>query len=79
MKQQAPAVPGGPSALVIAALALPLLLASLGTSVANVALPTLAEAFAVSFSAVQWVATAYLAARTVAANTMAYSSGLRNS
>ena len=66
MKPQAPVVPGGPSALVVTALALPLLLASLGTSIANVALPTLAEAFAVPFSAVQWVATAYLAAMTVA-------------
>jgi len=47
------------------ALALPMLLASLGTSIANIALPTLADAFAVTFSQVQWVAIAYLAAMTV--------------
>ncbi len=37
-----------------------MLLASLGTSIANVALPTLAVAFAVSFPAVQWIVLAYL-------------------
>jgi MFS family permease len=36
----------------------------LGTSIANVALPTLAEAFAASFQDVQWVVLAYLLAIT---------------
>lgn len=48
----------------LAALSLSMLLASLGTSVANVALPTLAETFAASFQAVQWVVLAYLLALT---------------
>jgi EmrB/QacA subfamily drug resistance transporter len=41
-----------------------MLLASLGTSIANVALPTLAQAFAASFQQVQWVVLAYLLAIT---------------
>jgi EmrB/QacA subfamily drug resistance transporter len=40
------------------------LLSSLGTSSANVALPTLAEAFSASFQAVQWIVLAYLLAIT---------------
>lgn len=47
-----------------ASLALAVLLASLGTSSANVALPTLALAFGVSFGTVQWVVLAYLLAMT---------------
>lgn len=46
-------------------LALSMLLASLGTSIANVALPTLAEAFSAPFAMVQAVVVAYLAALTV--------------
>jgi MFS family permease len=42
-----------------------MLLSSLGTSVANVALPTLAQAFTASFQEVQWVVLAYLLAVTV--------------
>ena len=38
---------------------------ALGTSSANVALPTLAVAFDASFQAVQWVVLAYLLAITV--------------
>jgi EmrB/QacA subfamily drug resistance transporter len=49
---------------VLASLALCILLPSLGTSSANVALPTLAEAFAASFQQVQWVVLAYLLATT---------------
>ena len=49
---------------VLASLALCMLLPSLGTSSANVALPTLAEAFAASFQQVQWVVLAYLLATT---------------
>ncbi len=44
----------------LAALALSMLLSSLGTSVANVALPTLAQAFAATFQAASWVVLAYL-------------------
>ena len=48
----------------LAALSLSMLLASLGTSIANVALPTLAQAFAAPFQAVQWIVLAYLLAIT---------------
>jgi EmrB/QacA subfamily drug resistance transporter len=41
-----------------------MLLPSLGTSIANVALPTLEQAFAASFHQVQWVVLAYLLALT---------------
>jgi MFS family permease len=46
-------------------LALSMLLASLGTSIANIALPTLTEAFSAPFAQVQAVVVAYLAALTV--------------
>jgi MFS family permease len=49
---------------VLTSLALSMLLSSLGTSSANVALPALADAFGVSFQAVQWVVLAYLLAIT---------------
>ncbi|WP_084784026.1 MFS transporter [Marinobacterium aestuarii] len=49
----------------LASLALSMLLASLGVSIANIALPTLAEAFTASFQQVQWVIIAYLLAITV--------------
>jgi EmrB/QacA subfamily drug resistance transporter len=49
----------------LVALSLSMLLSSLGTSVANVALPTLAQAFGSSFQGVQWVVLAYLLAVTV--------------
>ncbi|MGE8153184.1 MFS transporter [Pseudomonas vancouverensis] len=45
-------------------LSLSMLLSSLGTSIANVGLPTLADAFSASFQAVQWVVLAYLLAVT---------------
>ncbi|MGE0748858.1 MAG: MFS transporter, partial [Rhodospirillales bacterium] len=48
----------------LAALSLSMLLSSLGTSIANVGLPTLAGAFGASFQAVQWVVLAYLLAIT---------------
>ncbi len=41
-----------------------MLLSSLDTSIANVALPTLAQAFTASFQEVQWVILAYLLAAT---------------
>lgn len=46
------------------ALALTMLLPSLGTSIANVALPSLETAFAASFNEVQWVVLSYLLAVT---------------
>jgi len=49
---------------VLAGLSLSMLLSSLGTSSANVALPTLAQAFGASFQQVQWVVLAYLLAIT---------------
>jgi EmrB/QacA subfamily drug resistance transporter len=48
----------------LAGLCLSMLLSTLGTSIANVALPTLAADFDASFSAVQWVVLAYLLAVT---------------
>ena len=49
---------------VLASLSLSVLLSSLGTSIANVALPTLAQAFDASFQEVQWIVLAYLLAIT---------------
>ncbi len=48
----------------LAALSVTMLLPSLGTSIANVALPTLAETFAALFRDVQWIVIAYLIAVT---------------
>jgi EmrB/QacA subfamily drug resistance transporter len=48
----------------LVSLSLAVLLSSLGTSIANVALPNLAEAFSASFQAVQWIVLAYLLAIT---------------
>jgi EmrB/QacA subfamily drug resistance transporter len=48
----------------LASLSLAMLLSSLGTSIANVALPTLAQAFDASFQEVQWIVLAYLLAIT---------------
>jgi MFS family permease len=48
----------------LAGLSLSMLLSSLATSSANVALPTLAQAFAATFQQVQWVVLAYLLAIT---------------
>jgi MFS family permease len=48
----------------LAGLSLAMLLASLGTSIANVALPTLSHAFDASFQETQWVVLAYLLAST---------------
>src|SRR5690242_8090763 len=57
--EQAPSARGA-----LASLSLAMLLSSLGVSIANVALPTLAGAFAASFPAVQWIVLAYLLAIT---------------
>lgn len=48
----------------LASLSLSMLLSSLGTSIANVGLPTLAQAFGATFQQVQWVVLAYLLAIT---------------
>lgn len=48
----------------LAALSLSMLLSALGTSIANVGLPVLAEAFDASFRQVQWIVLAYLLAIT---------------
>jgi EmrB/QacA subfamily drug resistance transporter len=48
----------------LASLSLSMLLSSLGTSIANVGLPALAEAFSASFQHVQWIVLAYLLAIT---------------
>jgi EmrB/QacA subfamily drug resistance transporter len=48
----------------LAGLSLCMLLSSLDTSIANVALPTLAQAFGASFQQVQWVVLSYLLAVT---------------
>jgi len=53
-----------PAGWVLASLSLSMLLPSLGTSIANVALPTLAEAFGASLQEVQWIVLAYLLATT---------------
>lgn len=49
---------------ILAGLSLSMLLSSIGTSIANVSLPTLAQAFDASFQQVQWVVIAYLVAIT---------------
>lgn len=50
--------------LALVSLSLSMLLSSLGTSIANVGLPTLAQAFHATFQQVQWVVLAYLLAIT---------------
>ncbi|WP_454878090.1 MFS transporter [Serratia inhibens] len=49
---------------ILVSLSLSMLLSSLGTSIANVGLPTLAQALNTSFQAIQWVVIAYLLAIT---------------
>ena len=62
MPKPQPLPPGATAAL--ACLSLSVLLSSLGTSIANVGLPSLARAFGASFQQVQWVVLAYLLAIT---------------
>lgn len=50
---------------IMTTLALSVMLASLGTSITNIALPALTEAFSARFHDAQWVVVAYLAALTV--------------
>lgn len=54
--------PTSSSGRALASLLLSVLLSSLGTSIANVALPTLALGFGASFQEVQWIVLAYLLA-----------------
>lgn len=49
----------------LAGLALSMLLASLGISIANVALPTFSAVFAATFQEVQWIVLAYLLCSTI--------------
>ncbi|HKO54114.1 MAG TPA: MFS transporter [Polyangiaceae bacterium] len=53
-----------PGRWALASLSLAMLLPSLGTSIANAALPTLAQTFHASFQTVQWVVLSYLLAST---------------
>ncbi|WP_312994833.1 MFS transporter [Achromobacter animicus] len=61
-----PVLPSPSRRSLLACLSLSMLLASLGTSIANVGLPAFAQAFGASFQAVQWVVLAYLLAITTA-------------
>ncbi len=65
MEQAEPSTSTTAQAGITITLALAMLLASLGTSIANIALPTLAEAFTAPFAQVQAVVVAYLAALTI--------------
>ncbi|WP_414664820.1 MFS transporter [Horticoccus sp. 23ND18S-11] len=56
--------PTPPARGAVAALSLSVLLASLGTSIANVGLPTFAEVFGATFQEVQWIVLSYLLAVT---------------
>ncbi|MES2319886.1 MAG: MFS transporter [Pseudomonadota bacterium] len=59
-----PAQPATQVRWALAGLSLSMLLSSLGTSSANVALPTLSQVFGATFQQVQWVVLAYLLAIT---------------
>jgi EmrB/QacA subfamily drug resistance transporter len=66
-KNEAVAADGEPTPSIqwiLASLSLSMLLSSLSTSIANVGLPTLAQAFTASFQEVQWIVIAYLLAIT---------------
>lgn len=63
-KQKNSSLDGGSVAGALAGLSLSMLLSSLGTSIANVALPTLSDAFTAPFQYVQWIVLAYLLAIT---------------
>lgn len=62
--QPSPSAPSPILSGALACLALTMLLSSLGTSIANVGLPTFVGAFDASFQSVQWVVLAYLLAVT---------------
>ena len=65
MSAPAAIIPAAPTARgALAGLSLSMLLSSLGTSSANVALPNIAQAFSASFHEAQWIVLAYLLAVT---------------
>lgn len=59
-----PSQPSPSMRFTLASLSLSMLIPSLGTSIANTGLPTLAQAFGAPFQSVQWVVLAYLLAIT---------------
>ena len=63
-RDQPPAENAASAGWALAGLSLSVLLSSLGTSIANVGLPALGQAFAASFQQIQWVVIAYLLATT---------------
>src|SRR5947208_1482878 len=56
-----------PNRGIMVTLGLSMMLGSLGTSIANIALPALAAAFSAPFAGVQWVVVSYLAGLTISA------------
>lgn len=54
-----------PNTWILTSLSISTLMASLGVSIANVALPTLTEVFSTTFQSVQWVVISYLLSITV--------------
>jgi EmrB/QacA subfamily drug resistance transporter len=64
MSDPSPASASNPVRGTLATLSLAMLLPSLGTSIANVALPTLAQEFGGSFQQVQWIVLGYLLGMT---------------
>lgn len=66
IKQAGTTVPERANWQIMTTLALSMLLASLGTSIANIALPALVATFSAPFHHVQWVVIAYLATLTIA-------------
>jgi MFS family permease len=67
MEHEIPVLPASSELWALAALATSMGLASLGVSIANVALPEIARVFAAPYPAVQWVVIGYLLAMTVGA------------
>lgn len=65
MDQAKPPENNTKESLAILTLAMSMMLASLGTSIANVALPTLSIELSVPLQSVQWVVTSYLIALTL--------------
>jgi MFS family permease len=65
MGQTEPIAADGASRGIMTTLALSMMLASLGTSITNIALPALTEAFSARFHDAQWVVVAYLTTLTV--------------
>lgn len=65
MNQARPSKDSTKERLAVLTLAVSMMLASLGTSIANIVLPTLSIEFSVPFHHVQWVVTAYLIALTL--------------